>query len=106
MCRNRCALAAANATVNEEAQRSLGGIGGGLSFNTSDLRWTASLDLAYLVSVDDFVARPRIRYQLDDRASIWAGADVLSGADDGPLGRLQDNAAVFVGVSYSALRSW
>lgn len=98
-------FALANATVNEEAQRSLHGVGGGLNWNTSDMRWSASLDLAYLACIDDFAARPRIRYQLDDSTSVWAGADFLSGSDEGPLGRLQDNSAVFVGISRAAPQS-
>ena len=99
-------LALANAVVNNEARESLFGLGAGFTYNTSDFRWSVSADLAYFMVNNDFALRPRIRYQLNDAVSLWAGGDYFTGVDTGQLGRLEKNTAAFIGVTISRLTQW
>ena len=96
-------LALANAVVNNEVRSSLFGLGAGFSYNTRDLLWHASGNLAYFPATHDFALRPRMKYQLTDVVSLWAGMDWFTGPVVGQFGRLHQNSAVFVGVTMSVL---
>lgn len=93
-------LALAHATINGEVFETEAGWGGGFLWTTSDLRWRASADFIHLPAIGDFVARPRLRYRLNDELALWGGGDYFSGVASGPYGRLADNSTLFVGLGY------
>ncbi|MGH8432116.1 MAG: hypothetical protein ACREUF_17110, partial [Solimonas sp.] len=90
-----------SATINDETRRNLFGLGSGLTYNTPDLRTSASVDVVYFADIDDWSLRPRLRYKLTDTVATEFGGDYFAGSDDGPLGRLQKNRLAFVRIEYA-----
>ena len=94
-------LARGNASFNDELHRHRGQVGIGYALNTSDLRWSLSVDAAWAPADGDWVLRPRLRYRIDDRCQLFAGGDWFRGPALGVYGRLRPTSAMFAGVTVS-----
>ncbi len=94
-------LARGNASFNDELHRHRGQVGIGYALNTSDLRWSLSVDAAWAPADGDWVLRPRLRFRIDDRLQLFAGGDWFRGPTLGVYGRLHASSAVFAGLSGS-----
>ena len=100
-------LALANASFDDELHRHRGQLGAGFALNTSDLRWSLSVDAAWAPADGDWALRPRLRWRFDDRLQLLAGGDWFRGPERGVYGRLQPSSALYVGLAGSwGLDAW
>ena len=61
---------------------------------SAELRWLAN------VNDGDGLIRPKVSYEVNDAASVWAGADVFYGDGDGLFGQFGDNDRIVFGLAY------